>query len=174
MAKLDFRMKGEIEDDIYQPDFKIQGYNVEVVSHGADYRVIVGCQKYTVSAKNIQQMLDELQGVPQKQVTVQLILSKKAVKDIKTIVGIPQLLDSSENFWISKNQKIYPKETYTILDHTYTPDGEYFNKRSNGTVGLASGYGINTAEAVCAVFLFNKLKEVLLPTEEEILSTDLE
>lgn len=164
MNQLDFRKSPKQEGTIIQPDFKIQGYTVEVNPSRGDYRLEIGCQKMTINSKNVQQLLDELNGVQQGEKEVQLILGKKQVKDITTITNIPKYLESSDAFLISTTKKVYPKELYTLLNHKYTPDGEYFTRNKNTGAGTSkSGYSITANEVQSVIFIVEKLKAVLIP-----------
>lgn len=168
MNQLDFRKNPVAAGHIIQPDFRIRGYVVEVNPSRGDYRLEVGCQKVTVTAKNVQNLLDEFNGVPRDELSVKLILSKKQVKDITSVVNIPKYLESSEAFLISTTKKVYPKELYTLFDHTYQPEGEYFtaNKgRAGGTT--KTGYELSGSEVKDIIFILDKLKEVLIPTVAE-------
>lgn len=148
---------------IIQPDYQIRGYTVTIEQRREkDFRVNVGCQSGTVSAKNVENLIFELTGGVHKPQQVKLIVAKGKVGTIKSIRNIPKYLESSEAFLCSSNMKIYPKEEYVLLDHTYTPENETFVKVSGGF--NYNGYAFSDEQAKQILNILTILKDYLIPT----------
>jgi len=130
---IDFRINAKEIPGIFQPDFKINYEEVDIIFEKGEFRIKVGCQRCTINKDNVEQMLSELNGGTKGVETVKIILPKGSTRTIKSIKSVPIFMDESPDYLISKNKKIYPKDINEVVEKDFELDNDYFTV-NKGTV----------------------------------------
>ena len=158
---IDFRTDSKKEDFvILQPDFKIDGYAVKIKKISEGFEVEVGCQTCRVTKSNIEQILFEVNGGEKNSEEINVIIPKGSLKVISSIKSQPILLDESPDFFISKNKKVYAKETYEILTKDFILENDYVSKDGkSGYFLYRQSHRINRYDIKAIVFILETIQK---------------
>jgi hypothetical protein len=124
---IDFRENPEVST-VIQPDFRIEDYSVDIrlSEKKGQFTITVGCKSQDVTKENILTLLEEIRGEEKKEVEVCVILLKSDKKKYTTITNLPVYQETSDNFFISKNDKAYPRPSYILHNLSIRPENEWF------------------------------------------------
>jgi hypothetical protein len=121
---IDFSKGTQTKPTIIQPDFSIQSRTCAIthLPWVDGFRVAVGCQSVQVTKSVLNEMKEALKFAEPKEVERTLI-TKKGGRVTKSSA---ELSETSDSFFISKGNKLYPKAGYETKAVKHTPAPKYF------------------------------------------------